>query len=127
MLAGSSEPLRAGNFDFNLVGPDWLSVLSFTALAVFQGVLTVSLAARLSRGVPSREPGPRVLLVGRLALAGARAGRAALLRRRRRRHPQRLSAAATEISSASEPGGPVSCIPFGSTHAGRPTRSCGAV
>ena len=70
VLAGSSEPLRAENFDFNLVGPDWLSVLSFTALALFQGVLTVSLAARLSRGIPSREPGPRVLLVGRLALAG---------------------------------------------------------
>ena len=30
-------------------------------------------------------------------------------------------------SSASAPGGPVSCIPFGSTHAGSPTRSCGAV
>ena len=69
ILAGSFEPLRAGNFDFNLVGPDWLSVLSFTALAVFQGVLTVALAARLSRGVPSRAPGPRVLLAGRLALA----------------------------------------------------------
>jgi hypothetical protein len=71
VLAGFSEPLRAENFDFNLVGPDWLSVVAFTALAVFQGLLVVALAARLSRGVPSVEPGPRVLLVGRLALTGA--------------------------------------------------------
>jgi len=69
VLAGANEPLRSGNFDFNLVGPDWLSVLCFTALALFQGALVVALAARLSRGVPSIEPGPRVLLVGRLALA----------------------------------------------------------
>ena len=71
VLVGFSEPLRAENFDFNLVGPDSLSVLAFTALAVFQGVLVVAIAARLSRGVPSVEPGPRTLLVGRLALAGA--------------------------------------------------------
>ena len=42
----------------------------FTALALFQGLLVVALAARLSRGVPSVEPGPRLQLVGRLALAG---------------------------------------------------------
>ena len=41
------EPLRADNFDFNLVGPDWLSLLSFTALALFQGMLTWALAGRL--------------------------------------------------------------------------------
>lgn len=62
VLAGSFEPLRAENFDFNLVRPDWLSVLAFTALALFQGLLVVALAARLSRDVPSLEPGPRVLL-----------------------------------------------------------------
>ena len=71
VLAGSNEPLRADNFDFNLVGPDWLSVLAFTVLALFQGALVVALAARLSRGVPSRAPGPRTLLVGRLVLAAA--------------------------------------------------------
>ena len=69
ILAGANEPLRSENFDFNLVGPDWLSVLCFTALALFQGALVVALAARLSHGIPSVEPGPRVLLVGRLALA----------------------------------------------------------
>jgi len=69
VLLGTNEPLRSDNFDFNLVGPDWLSVLCFTALALFQGALVVALAARLSRDVPSVEPGPRVLLAGRLALA----------------------------------------------------------
>ena len=71
VLVGSNEPLRAENFDFNLVGPDWLSVLAFTVLALFQGALVLALAARLSPGVPSREPGPRTLLVWRLVLAAA--------------------------------------------------------
>ena len=65
------EPLRPDNFDFNLLGPGWLSVLAFTALALFQGVLTVAFAARLSRGAPSLSPAPRVLLAGRVALAVA--------------------------------------------------------
>ena len=69
VLTGTNEPLRADNFDFNLVGPDWLAVLSFTALALFQGALTVAIAARLSRGVPSARPGPRAMLLGRVALA----------------------------------------------------------
>ena len=68
IVAGTNEPVRSDNFDFNLVGPDWLSVLGFTALALFQGVLTVALAARLSRGVPSVRLQPRALLAGRLAL-----------------------------------------------------------
>ena len=65
------EPLRPGNFDFNLLGPGWLAVLAFTAIALFQGVLTVALAARLSRGAPSRRPSGRALLAGRIALAVA--------------------------------------------------------
>jgi hypothetical protein len=47
------EPLRPDNFDFNLVGPDWLSVVSFTLLAAFQGMVTWGLAARLC--VPALE------------------------------------------------------------------------
>ena len=48
VLAGAQlEPLRADNIDFNLVGPAWLSLIAFTALAVFQGMLTWALAARL--------------------------------------------------------------------------------
>jgi hypothetical protein len=44
-------------------------VLSFTALALFQGALTVALAARLSQGVPSIIPSRRTLLIGRIGLA----------------------------------------------------------
>ena len=34
VLAGSRiEPLRADNFDVNLVGPGWLAVLLFTLVA----------------------------------------------------------------------------------------------
>jgi hypothetical protein len=47
LVGAQLEPLRADNFDFNLVGPDWLSLLSFTALACFQGMLTWALAGRL--------------------------------------------------------------------------------
>lgn len=48
VLVGSrAEPLRTENFDFNLVGPDLLSLACFTALAAFQGMLTVALAGHL--------------------------------------------------------------------------------
>jgi hypothetical protein len=56
VLAGAQiEPLRPDNFDFNLVGPGWLSLLAFTALAVFQGMLTWALAGRLA--LPSLPAG----------------------------------------------------------------------
>ena len=47
------------NFDFNLVGPDWLSVLCFTALALFQGALVgrarrAALARRAVGASPAR-------------------------------------------------------------------------
>jgi len=54
LLVGTRiEPLRADNFDFDLVGPAWLAVLAFTALAVFQGMVTAALAGRV--------PGPAAL------------------------------------------------------------------
>jgi hypothetical protein len=60
-LAGAQlEPLRPDNFDFDLVGPDWLSLIAFAALAVFQGMLTWALAARLQ--LPSL-PASRALRV----------------------------------------------------------------
>lgn len=46
------DPLRADNFDFSLVGPGWLSVLLFGALALLQGALLAALAGRLSRSLP---------------------------------------------------------------------------
>jgi hypothetical protein len=71
VLAGARlEPLRADNFDFNLVGPDWLSLLSFTALAVFQGMLMWALAGRLNlHPLPLARAfgGRRAILAGRIA------------------------------------------------------------
>ena len=46
------DPLRAENIDFSLVGPGWLSVLLFGALALLQGALLAALAGRLSRSLP---------------------------------------------------------------------------
>ncbi len=60
LVGAQLEPLRPDNFDFNLVGPSWLSLLAFTALAVFQGMLTWALAGRL--GLPSL-PASRALRV----------------------------------------------------------------
>ena len=69
VLAGATvEPLRADNFDFNLVGPDWLSVLAFAAVAAFQGMLVVAIAQRLygARAAPRTA---RVALAGGVAVA----------------------------------------------------------
>jgi hypothetical protein len=55
------DPLRADNFDFNIVGPTWLAVLAFAVLALFQGMLTIALAERISAPPP---------LTGRLLTAG---------------------------------------------------------
>ncbi|MBM7830327.1 hypothetical protein JOE59_001032 [Agromyces cerinus] len=46
------EPLRTSNFDFAILGPGWLAVLLFAALAVLQGAFLAALAGRLSRGLP---------------------------------------------------------------------------
>ena len=55
------DPLRADNFDFNIVGPTWLAVLAFTVLALFQGMVTIALAERIAAPPP---------LTGRLLTAG---------------------------------------------------------
>jgi hypothetical protein len=47
LVGAQLEPLRPDNFDFNLVGPGWLSLVAFIALAVFQGMVTWALAGRL--------------------------------------------------------------------------------
>jgi hypothetical protein len=73
VLAGSRiEPLRSGNIDFALVGPDWLSVMLFAALALFQGMLVVALAGRLSRWAPPVRPpagAGRAVVAGQAAAA----------------------------------------------------------
>jgi hypothetical protein len=70
VLAGSRlDPLRADNIDFALVGPDWLTVLAFTALALFQGLLVAAIAARLGFAPrPRRILGDRRVVAGRLAV-----------------------------------------------------------
>ena len=79
LLAGTRlEPLREGNVDFDLVGPGWVSVLAFSALVVFHGMLVTALAGRASRAVPllAREPravaahAPLLLLVPLLPVVG---------------------------------------------------------
>ena len=59
LLGGTRlEPLREGNVDFDLVGPGWVSVVAFSALVLFHGMLVAALAGRASRAVPllAREP-----------------------------------------------------------------------
>jgi hypothetical protein len=61
------EPLRADNPDFEIVGPDWLSVTAFIALALFQGLVVVAAGSRLARSPIAL--GPRAVRAGRVALA----------------------------------------------------------
>ena len=73
LVGAQVDPLRADNIDFNLVGPDWLSLLGFAAVAVFQGMLMWALAGRLGvRPLPVGRSlgGTRAVTAGRLA-AGA--------------------------------------------------------
>lgn len=80
LVLGSTrlEPLRPDNFDFNLLGPDWLAVGAFVALALFHGMLVVAVGRRLSsEWLPSAAPPvrqdlhSRALIGGRVATAAA--------------------------------------------------------
>ena len=52
VLGTTIDPLRDENPDFDLVGPGWVSVLAFTALALGFGVVLSGFAARLSAWLP---------------------------------------------------------------------------
>lgn len=55
VLVGSIEdPLRRGNSDFDIVGPGWLSVVTFGAMAVLTGMATAPIAGRV--GAALHEP-----------------------------------------------------------------------
>jgi hypothetical protein len=41
------DPLREDNPDFDIVGPGWLSITTFTAMAVLTGILTAPIAGRI--------------------------------------------------------------------------------
>jgi hypothetical protein len=47
------DPLRPGNPDFDLVGPGWLSVLTFGLAAIFHGMAVVAIANRYSHAIPT--------------------------------------------------------------------------
>jgi hypothetical protein len=52
VFATRIEPLRADNPDFGLVGPGWLALAAFSALALFHALVLAAIAGRLSRSLP---------------------------------------------------------------------------
>ena len=52
VLGTTIDPLRDENPDFDIVGPDWLSVLVFAAMALAFGVVLAGFMARLSTWLP---------------------------------------------------------------------------
>jgi hypothetical protein len=46
------DPLRPGNRDFDLVGPGWLAVATFSAAAIAHGMAVVAIANRYSTVLP---------------------------------------------------------------------------
>jgi hypothetical protein len=62
VLGPAQDPLRAENPDFDLVGPGWLAVLVFTALALVYGFVLAAFVARLSAWLPLPSADPGVLL-----------------------------------------------------------------
>jgi len=62
VLATRVDPLRAGNTDFELVGPGWVAAAAFGALVLLHGMLVAALAARYSAALPLIAREPRALL-----------------------------------------------------------------
>ncbi len=46
------DPLRPDNPDFEIVGPGWVSILTFSTLVVLHGMLVAAVAGRYSRSLP---------------------------------------------------------------------------
>ena len=62
VVAGTTvDPLRQDNPDFDLVGPGWLAVLVFTALALAFGLVLAAFVAHLSAWLPLPSTERRVL------------------------------------------------------------------
>src|SRR4029077_6630642 len=74
VFGATLDPLRRDNPDFDIIGPGWLSVLSFTALAVAFGIALHGWAARLSSWLPlpaaNRSTVLRYVPVALIALVG---------------------------------------------------------
>lgn len=79
VLGSTVDPLREDNPDFDIVGPGWLSVVTFVAMAVLTGILTAPIAGRVASALQK----PRVwwvvwvVPVGLLAAAALTAAPAA--------------------------------------------------
>jgi hypothetical protein len=62
VLFGSRlDPLRRDNPDFDIVGPGWVALVSFSAVVVLHGALIAVLAGRISRSLPLPRRSGRVL------------------------------------------------------------------
>jgi hypothetical protein len=77
VLGARIEPLRTNNEDFDLVGPAWVSIVTFALLALAQGAAVASFTARWSqtqpllttwRALPRYLPLVPFLLLGVVAL-----------------------------------------------------------
>ncbi len=53
------DPLRPGNPDFDIVGPGWLSVLTFGLAAILHGMAVVAIANRYSSRLPPPDAAAR--------------------------------------------------------------------
>ena len=62
VLGTTVDPLRDENPDFDLVGPGWLAVVVFTALALAFGVVLAGFIARVSAWLPLPSKEPAVLV-----------------------------------------------------------------
>lgn len=62
VLGTAVDPLRKDNPDFDIVGPGWLAVLVFTAMAVAFGITVAGVSARLSAWLPLPSAERRVLV-----------------------------------------------------------------
>lgn len=52
VFGASVEPFRSDNIDFGIVGPGWLSVVLFSALAVLHGAVVAAVAGAFSGRLP---------------------------------------------------------------------------
>lgn len=56
------DPVRRGNPDFDIVGPGWVAVVVFVALAAVCGLVVAGVVARVSEWLPLPSVRPRVLV-----------------------------------------------------------------
>ena len=48
----AADPLRPDNPDFEIVGPGWVSIITFVTLGLLHGMLVAAIAGRYSRSLP---------------------------------------------------------------------------